>query len=98
MNKKETQKKTKTKVEKENGGLGSDVLRRRLLLGGILVLSILGLFALIQVYINLSSTITTWISQEYLGIFQAGFNLIILLLVAIAITRLIKKYKTYTEK
>lgn len=60
---------------------GSD-LRRRLnyaLLGG---LSLLALIATIQLYLNVSSAINQWVTYEYRSLFQAAFNLTVLLLVS----------------
>ncbi|GAB7093056.1 hypothetical protein JCM30237_02080 [Halolamina litorea] len=61
---------------------GSD-LRRTLnyvLLGG---LALLGLIATIQLYLNVSSAINQWITYEYRSLFQAAFNLVVLLLVGV---------------
>jgi len=56
-------------------------LRRTLnyvLLGG---LSLLALIATIQLYLNVSSVINQWVTYEYRSLFQAAFNLTVLLLV-----------------
>lgn len=59
--------------------LRTDVERyvRYLLVGG---LALLALIALIRFYFAASATIDTWISRDYRSLFQALFNLIILLL------------------
>lgn len=44
-------------------------------------LSLLALIATLQLYLNVSTTINQWISQEYRSLFQAAFNLVVLLLV-----------------
>jgi len=44
-------------------------------------LSLLALIATLQLYLNVSATINQWISQEYRSLFQAAFNLVVLLLV-----------------
>ncbi|MBP1987519.1 hypothetical protein [Halolamina salifodinae] len=57
-------------------------LRRTLnyaLLGG---LSLLALIATIQLYLNVSSAINQWVTYEYRSLFQAAFNLTVLLLVS----------------
>ena len=59
-------------------------LRRTLnyvLLGG---LSLLALIATLQLYLNVSSAINQWITYEYRSLFQAAFNLTVLLLVGAA--------------
>ncbi len=63
-----------------DGDEGRD-LRRTLnymLLAG---LSLLALIATLQLYLNVSSAINQWISHEYRSLFQAAFNLVVLLLV-----------------
>ncbi len=69
---------TDTQSEDEQG-LQTDVERyvRYLLVGG---LALLALIALIRFYFAASTTIDTWISSDYRSLFQALFNLIILLL------------------
>ncbi|KPN31851.1 hypothetical protein SY89_02607 [Halolamina pelagica] len=44
-------------------------------------LSLLALIATLQLYLNVSTTINQWISREYRSLFQAAFNLVVLLLV-----------------
>ena len=44
-------------------------------------LSLLALIATLQLYLNVSSVINQWISPEYRSLFQAAFNLVVLLLV-----------------
>ncbi|WP_049980760.1 hypothetical protein [Halolamina rubra] len=66
--------------DEPEGDEGRD-LRRTLnyvLLAG---LSLLALIATLQLYLNVSSAINQWISHEYRSLFQAAFNLVVLLLV-----------------
>lgn len=44
-------------------------------------LSLVALIATLQLYFNVSSAINQWISHEYRSLFQAAFNLVVLLLV-----------------
>ncbi|MFW5934512.1 MAG: hypothetical protein ACOCQL_01530 [Halolamina sp.] len=69
-----------TSARRADGDEGRD-LRRTLnyvLLAG---LSLLALIATLQLYLNVSSAINQWISHEYRSLFQAAFNLVVLLLV-----------------
>jgi hypothetical protein len=49
-------------------------------------LSLLALVAALQFYVNASSALNQWISDEYRSLFQAAFNLVVLLVAAAGIT------------
>jgi hypothetical protein len=75
---------TDTDTDTDTASEGEQSLRtnveryvRYLLVGG---LALLALIALIRFYFAASATIDTWISREYRSLFQALFNLAILLL------------------
>lgn len=49
-------------------------------------LSLLALIAALQFYSNASAVIDQWIADEYRSLFQAAFNLVVLLVAAAGIT------------
>ena len=53
---------------------------RYLRLGAIGLLSLLALVATLQLYWNTSAAIGEWIAPAYVPVFQAAFNLVVLLL------------------
>ena len=50
------------------------------------VLGILAFVAVVQLYLSVSRVITTWITSEYRSLFQAAFNLVVLLLAGLGIS------------
>lgn len=65
-------------------GFGGDLRRTAnyALLAGLLLVA---LIATLQLYFNVSSVINQWIAYEYQSLFQAAFNLTVLLLVGSAL-------------
>lgn len=59
--------------------------------GGLIALLLLALIALVRFYASATEAISIWITQEYVPIFQAGFNLVVLLLAAIGISLLVRQ-------
>jgi hypothetical protein len=54
-------------------------------------LSLLALIAALQFYLNASSVISQWVTHEYRSLFQAAFNLVVLLLAAAGISRQVSR-------
>lgn len=52
----------------------------------LLVLGLLALVAVIRLYFSVSNAITTWITAEYRSLFQAAFNLVVLLAAGVGIS------------
>jgi len=52
----------------------------------LLVLGLLAFVALIRLYFSASNAITTWITSEYRSLFQAAFNLVVLLIAGVGIS------------
>jgi uncharacterized membrane protein len=52
----------------------------------LLVLGLLAFVALIRLYFSISNAITTWITSEYRSLFQAAFNLVVLLAAGVGIS------------
>ena len=65
---------------------GSD-LRRKANYALLAGLSLLALIAALQFYLNASSVINQWVTREYRSLFQALFNLVVLLIAGAGITR-----------
>ena len=67
--------------EPEGGGPVSDAdVWRYLRLGAVGLLAMLALIATVQLYTNTSAAIAQWLSPAYVPVFQAAFNLVVLLL------------------
>lgn len=56
-------------------------------------LSLLALIATLQLYFNVSSAINRWISYEYRSLFQAAFNLAVLLLASAGIVWQVRRLR-----
>jgi len=52
----------------------------------LLVLGLLAFVAVIQLYLSVSNVIRTWIEPEYRSLFQAAFNLVVLLAAGVGIS------------
>ncbi|WP_248896198.1 hypothetical protein [Haloplanus halobius] len=61
-------------------------VRRYANYAALLLLGLLAFIAVIRLYLSISNAITTWITHEYRSLFQAAFNLIVLLLAGVGIT------------
>lgn len=70
---------------------GQDELRRRLNYALLAGLSLLALVAALQFYLNASATINQWVTNEYRSLFQATFNLVVLLITAAGIGRQVRR-------
>lgn len=57
-------------------------------------LSLLALIAALQFYVNASSALNQWIADEYRSLFQAAFNLVVLLVAAAGITWQVRRLRT----
>jgi len=62
------------------GALADANVWRYLRLGAIGLLSLLALVATLQLYWNASAAIGEWVAPAYVPVFQAAFNLVVLLL------------------
>ena len=70
---------------------GMDDLRQKLNYALLAGLSLLALIAALQFYFNASSAINQWVTREYRSLFQAVFNLVVLLLTAAGISRQVRR-------
>jgi hypothetical protein len=70
---------------------GMDDLRQKLNYALLAGLSLLALIAALQFYFNASSAINQWVTHEYRSLFQAVFNLVVLLLTAAGISRQVRR-------
>lgn len=73
---------TETTGDHETENRDGRDLRRTLDYALLAGLSLLALIATLQLYFNVSSAIDQWITYEYRSLFQAAFNLTVLLLVS----------------
>jgi hypothetical protein len=61
-------------------------LRRYANYAVLLVLGLLAFVAVIQLYLSVSNVIRTWIEPQYRSLFQAAFNLVVLLAAGLGIS------------
>ena len=66
-------------------------LRRKANYALLAGLSLLALIAALQFYLNTSSVINQWVTREYRSLFQAVFNLVVLLIAAAGISRQVRR-------
>jgi uncharacterized membrane protein len=52
----------------------------------LLVLGLLAFVAVVRLYLTVSDVIATWVTDEYRSLFQAAFNLVVLLLTGVGIS------------
>lgn len=69
----------------------SDDLRDYFHKGVLILLLFVGLVAALQFYMSTTTAIDLWVADKYTPIFQAGFNLAILILVVVGIIREMEK-------
>lgn len=73
-------------VDAGDATLDPDRIRRYLnyaVLGGLVLL---GFVAAVQFYLHAGAAIDRWVAREYRSVFQAGFNLAVLLVAAAGVT------------
>lgn len=70
----------------ESSDLVSERARRYFDYAVLVALGVLGFVALVQFYLSASNAINRWISPAYRSLFQAAFNLAVLLITGAAIS------------
>lgn len=70
----------------------TDSMRRYLYRGTFAVLAVIALVATVQFYLNASRVISVWIAPDYRPLFQAVFNLTIVLGCVLALTVLVDRF------
>ena len=75
----------------DQDGLSWSAVRRNLLLAGIVVLGLLATWATFQVYASASQAIGIWLSDAYVPIFQAIFNVVVVLVALAGILALVRE-------
>lgn len=73
-----------------------DAARRYLMWAAVALLAVLAVVATFRVYTSASAAIARFVAYEYQALFQAGFNLAVLLLALAGITRLLRALQAAT--
>lgn len=73
-----------------------ETARRYLLWIGVAILALLAIVATFRVYTSASEAIGRFVAYEYRALFQAAFNLAVLLLAVAGITRLLRELQAAT--
>ena len=73
-----------------------DAARRYLLWIAVALLALLAIVATFRVYTSASAAISRFVAYEYRALFQAAFNLAVLLLAVAGITSLLRRLQTAT--
>jgi uncharacterized membrane protein len=73
-------------IETSDDSNGGFRVRRYANYAVLLVLGMLALVAVIRLYFSVSNVITTWVASEYRSLFQAAFNLVVLLATGLGIS------------
>ncbi|MFB6101140.1 MAG: hypothetical protein ABEJ73_01070 [Haloplanus sp.] len=71
--------------ESDDEGTGARV-RRYANYAVLIVLGLLAFVAIVRLYLSVSNVIATWITDEYRSLFQAAFNLVVLLVAGVGIS------------
>ncbi|MFB6221603.1 MAG: hypothetical protein ABEH90_09200 [Halolamina sp.] len=80
-----------TAPDSEGSWTGDSDIRRKLNYALLAGLSLLALIAALQFYLNASAAINQWVTREYRSLFQAVFNLAVLLIAAAGISRQVQR-------
>lgn len=65
--------------------------REYLLKGALVILTLFAVFAAFRFYSSASTAINVWVADEYRSLFQAGFNLVVLLVAGIGISLVVRE-------
>lgn len=65
-------------------------LTRNVKVGAVVVLGLLATWAILQVYTSTSRAIGIWISRDYVPIFEAAFNVVVVLIAVAGILVLVR--------
>lgn len=71
----------------------SATMQRYLYRGAFVALALFGLFAATQFYLNASRTITVWVADDYRPLFQAAFNLVVVIACGLGLTVLVERFR-----
>ena len=74
--------------EESSGGRDA---RDYLLKGALALLALLALIATVRFYLSASTAIDVWVAHEYRALFQAAFNLVVLLVSAIGVSFVVRE-------
>lgn len=73
------------------GGLLGPEVERTLKSGAVVVLGLLASWATIQVYASTSRAISIWLSDDFVPVFHAAFNVVVVLLALAGIVWLVRE-------
>ena len=76
-----------------SGGLTADAAFRYLEWAAFLLLGLLAVISTVQLYTNTSRAISEFVAPGYVAVFQAGFNLVVLLLALAGIVVLVRRLR-----
>jgi hypothetical protein len=71
----------------------SATMQRYLYRGAFVALALFGLFAATQFYLNASRTISVWVTPDYRPLFQAAFNLVVVIACGLGLTVLVERVR-----
>lgn len=71
----------------------SATMQRYLYRGAFVALALFGLFAATQFYLNASRTISVWVTPDYQPLFQAAFNLVVVIACGLGLTVLVERVR-----
>lgn len=70
-----------------------DTIRSYLVRGAVLLLGLLAALATFRFYSSASRAIDVWLAPRYQPLFQAGFNLVVVLAAIVAIVVITRRYR-----
>jgi hypothetical protein len=71
----------------------SATMQRYLYRGAFVALALFGLFAATQFYLNATRTISVWVTPDYRPLFQAAFNLVVVIACGLGLTVLVERFR-----
>lgn len=83
----------RTTDDADDADIISATMQRYLYRGAFVALALFGLFAATQFYLNASRTISVWVTPDYQPLFQAAFNLVVVIACGLGLTVLVERVR-----
>lgn len=71
---------------------------RYLYWAALFALALLAVVALLQFYLSVSRAVSIWVTREYRPLFQAAFNLVVLLVTGVGISLVVRQLRRAPDR
>lgn len=80
------------------GADGDGNVVRYLYWASLAALALLAVVALLQFYLSVSRAVSIWVTREYRPLFQAAFNLVVLLVAGVGISLVVRQLRRAPQR